>query len=93
MPKIKAFERSPLPFDVQASLEALGHRIAQARKERRLSQIELADMMGVSPQTVLFVEKGRPNVQIGHYARAAWLLELHDVPLLALLAPGYTEQS
>lgn len=91
MPKIKAFELAPLPFEVQASLEALGLRIAQARKARRLSQRELADMMGVSPQTALFVEQGRPTVQIGHYARAAWLLELHDVPLLALLAPGFTE--
>lgn len=91
MPKVKAFEKSPLPFEIQASLEALGARIAAARKERGLSQRKLADMMGVSPQTTLFVEQGRPNVQIGHYARAAWLLELRDVQLLTLLAPGFSE--
>lgn len=91
MPKVKAFEKSPLPFEIQASLEELGSRIAAARKERGLSQRELADMMGVSPQTALFVEQGRPNVQIGHYARAAWLLELRDAQLLSLLAPGYSE--
>lgn len=90
MPKLRSFEISPLPFEVQASLEALGQRIAVARKERRLSQREFADMMGVGPQTVLFVEQGRPTVQIGHYARAAWLLELSDVPLLKLLSPAYS---
>ncbi|MCE1184014.1 MAG: helix-turn-helix domain-containing protein [Zoogloea sp.] len=89
MPKVRAFEVSPLPFEVLASLETLGYRIAQARKERGLSQRELAGLMGVSPQTALFVEQGRPTVQIGHYARAAWLLELGDVPLLSLLAPSY----
>ena len=75
---------------MQASLEALGQRIAAARKERRLSQREFADMMGVGPQTVLFVEQGKPTVQIGHYARAAWLLELRDVSLLKWLSPAYS---
>jgi transcriptional regulator with XRE-family HTH domain len=93
MPKIRAFELAPLPFEVQASLEALGYRIAQARKARGLSQRELASLIGVSPQTALFVEQGRPNVQIGHYARAAWLLELGNVPLLSLLTPSYGTES
>lgn len=91
MPKVRAFEISPLPFEVQASLETLGQKIAIARRALGLSQRELADMMGVSPQTALFVEQGRPTVQIGHYARAAWLLELRDIPLLSLLTPGYAE--
>jgi len=30
------------------------------------------------PATLVAIEKGAPNVQIGHYARALWLLEIQD---------------
>ena len=43
-------------------------------------------MAGISAQTMMFLEQGRPTVQIGHYARAAWLLELRDVQLLGGLS-------
>lgn len=78
MPKIRAFEISPLPFEVAASLAALGRRIAFARKERKLSQRVFADMAGIAPATLVAIERGAPNVQIGHYARALWLLEIQD---------------
>ncbi len=76
MPKTRAFEISPLPLEAQFALEALGSRIARARKERDYSQRVFAQMMGVSLTTLVSLEKGAPTVQIGHYARAAWLLEL-----------------
>lgn len=78
MPKKRAFELSPLPFEVSASLEALGHRIALTRKERKQSQRVFADILGVAPATLVAIERGAPNVQIGHYARALWLLEIQD---------------
>ena len=78
MPKKRAFEITPLPFEVSASLEALGHRIASARKERKQSQRVFADILGVAPATLVAIERGAPNVQIGHYARALWLLEIQD---------------
>lgn len=78
MPKKRAFELSPLPFEVTASLEALGHRIALTRKERKQSQRVFADILGVAPATLVAIERGAPNVQIGHYARALWLLEIQD---------------
>lgn len=78
MPKKRAFELAPLPFEVSASLEALGHRIAVSRKERRQSQRVFADILGVAPATLVAIERGAPNVQIGHYARALWLLEIQD---------------
>lgn len=78
MPKKRAFELSPLPFEVSASLEALGHRIALSRKERKQSQRVFADILGVAPATLVAIERGAPNVQIGHYARALWLLEIQD---------------
>jgi transcriptional regulator with XRE-family HTH domain len=78
MPKIRAFQIAPLPFEVSASLEALGHRIAAARKVRKQSQRVFADIVGVAPATLVAIERGAPNVQIGHYARALWLLEIQD---------------
>lgn len=79
MPKKRTFEIAPLPFEVMASLEAIGHRIAIARKQRKYSQRVLADIMGVAPATLVAIEKGLPSVQIGHYARALWLLEIQDL--------------
>lgn len=76
MPKTRAFEILPLPLEAQFALEALGSQIACARKERDYSQRVFAQMMGVSLTTLVSLEKGAPTVQIGHYARAAWLLEL-----------------
>lgn len=76
MAKIRAFEIAPLPLEVQLALQALGGQIALVRKERGYSQRALADMMGVSLTTLVSLEKGVPTVQIGHYARAAWLLEI-----------------
>lgn len=78
MTKRRAFEISPLPFEIVASLEALGQRIALARKERKQSQRVFADILGVAPATLVSIERGAPNVQIGHYARALWLLEIQD---------------
>lgn len=76
MPKQRAFEIAPLPLEVQLALQDLGAGIASARKERGYSQRVLADMMGVSLTTLVSLEKGAPTVQIGHYARAAWLLDV-----------------
>lgn len=81
MPKIRAFTVSPLPFEVQASLQALGQRIVAARSARGLKQAELAEMLGISRQTMSFIENGKPAVQIGHYVRALWLLDITDVSL------------
>ena len=81
MPKIRTFEIAPLPFEVSASLQALGHRIAIARKTRHFSQRVFADMLGVAPATLVAIERGAPTVQIGHYARALWMLDIDDATL------------
>jgi transcriptional regulator with XRE-family HTH domain len=81
MSKVRAFEIAPLPLDATASLEALGHRIALARKERGHSIREFADMLGISTQTLVSIEHGAPTVQIGHYARAVWMLEIRGAEL------------
>lgn len=76
MSKVRAFAIAPLPFEVSASLQALGHTIAVARKSRRYSQRVFADMLGIAPATLVAIERGAPTVQIGHYARALWMLDV-----------------
>lgn len=85
MPKRNLLKLSPLPIEAQFALEALGERITRARKERHLSQREVADMLGISKTTYLSIEHGRESTQMGHYARAIWLL---DVPGTFLPMPG-----
>jgi len=84
---------TPPSMEVRMSLEAIGERIAAARKERRLTQRALAEMLGVGTQAVLHIEQGRPTVQIGHYARAVWALEIHDMPLVQYLTPPYSDEN
>lgn len=53
---------------------ALGSEIARARRERRWSQAELAERVGVSLGTVRAVEKGSPSVTLGVAFEAAGVL-------------------
>ena len=90
MARKKSFDLVPLPFEVTAALQTLGYRIARIRAARKYSQREFADMMGISTQTLVSLEHGAPTVQIGHYARALWLLDITDA-ILGLAVPTYSE--
>ncbi len=76
MPKKRAFETSPLPLEVQAALHILGAQLARTRKERGYSQRDFSVIAEMSLPTIVKMEQGAPTVQIGYYARAAWLLEV-----------------
>lgn len=54
--------------------EALGTEISRARRERRWSQAELAERVGVSVGTVRAVESGAPSVTLGVVFEAAHVL-------------------
>jgi len=54
--------------------------IVAARKERRMSQAELARRLGVSRPTVHAIESGNPSVSIGSVFEAATIV---GIPLLA----------
>jgi len=54
------------------SLAEIGERIASARKERRLTQTELASRAGVSRPTIDLLENGRAS-EIG-YSKLARIL-------------------
>lgn len=57
-------------------LNVLGLSIAKARQDRSWRQVDLAERLGVTRQTLSRLEKGDPGVAIGYYAIAAWLLDL-----------------
>jgi DNA-binding XRE family transcriptional regulator len=54
----------------------LGEMLGLARRERGWTQAELGDRVGIGRMTVVRMEKGRPEVSVGTYLSAAWLLEL-----------------
>jgi DNA-binding XRE family transcriptional regulator len=66
-----------LPQDAAGqSLERLGSRIRLARTRRKLRQEDLAQQIGRARATVVAIEKGSPNTEIGAYAAALWALGL-----------------
>ena len=60
----------------EAFFKEMGARIAQARKERGLTQQALADALGVSQQTLAHYEVGRVGVGAPLLPRLAELLDL-----------------
>lgn len=72
--------QSRIPIAVRQALKELGELIAIGRKDRRFTQVELAERVGVSRMTIVRMEKGAPEVAVGHYLTAAWILGL---PVLA----------
>lgn len=48
----------------QAFFVQLGNRIAQLRKEQDITQVQLAELLGVSQQTITAYEVGRRRIQV-----------------------------
>jgi DNA-binding XRE family transcriptional regulator len=71
-----AFPR-PKPDDAPGqALLRLGGRIRTARIRRKLRQEDLAHQIGRARATVVAIEKGAPNTEIGAYVAALWALGL-----------------
>ena len=58
------------------ALLRLGSRIRLARTRRKLRQEDLAQQIGRARATVVAIEKGSPNTEIGAYVAALWALGL-----------------
>ncbi len=65
-----------MPAKHEAYFKELGTRIAKARKERGLTQQQLADALGIAQQTLAHYEVGRIGVGIAMLPRLAELLDL-----------------
>jgi len=63
-----------IPHSVQKELKKLGDDIRKARIRRKLTMKELAARAFISENTLSSVQKGKPSVAIGIYARVLALL-------------------
>jgi transcriptional regulator with XRE-family HTH domain len=61
-----AIELDPMTHDERAFFKALGGRIAVLRKESGITQVQLAEAMDVSQQTVASWEVGRRGVPVSN---------------------------
>lgn len=64
----------PLSAPAREAARLLGLSVAIGRRERRWTQRELADRLGVSEVTVRKVERGDPSVALGTTLEAAVLV-------------------
>lgn len=73
-----------LPPAVEKHLAELGVNLLVARKRRGESRAAWASRLGVTPPTLLRMERGDPKVSMGAYATALWLIGRSDqLPLAA----------
>lgn len=72
-----------LPPTVQFALQQLGQNLRTARLRRKQSLRTWSTKLMVSVPTLLRMERGDPNVSMGVYATALWLMNksknLHDI--------------
>lgn len=59
-------------------LKELGENIQLARLRRKLSTQQVAERAGIGRRTLYEIEKGKPNVGIGNYARVLSVLGLEN---------------
>ena len=64
MGRLFDFEITPMTQDEKEFFKAMGLRIAQLRKDSSITQVQLAQMMDVSQQTVAAWEVGRRGVPV-----------------------------
>jgi transcriptional regulator with XRE-family HTH domain len=60
----------PLPLPALRALNKFGEDISKARRRRRMSQIALAERLGVSERSVRRMEQGDPNTAVHTIVRA-----------------------
>jgi transcriptional regulator with XRE-family HTH domain len=68
-------------------LRMMGKRLREARLARNEPQARFAARIGVSVPTLRKLEQGDPNVSVGAFVEALWVLDRID-DLDAVLAPG-----
>jgi len=85
-----------LYFQPYASLDpiALGARLQDARKVRRLTQQEVADALGVARTTIVAVEKGERRIGPAELIKLAAILDrdVHDLLRQRPITEGFLAQ-
>lgn len=67
-----------VPQPVQARTRELGRRVRRARLRRRIASAELATKAGISRNTLIALEAGKPGVTLATFATVLWALGLDD---------------
>lgn len=62
----------------QVPLEQMGENIKLARKRRKLSAKNIAELAGVTCSTLFLIEKGDANITIGAYFNVLRVLGLQE---------------
>lgn len=57
-------------------LKEFGQNLRTARLRRNMTLQEVAERIGIHRETLALAEKGSPNVAIGNYVGALWVLGL-----------------
>jgi hypothetical protein len=65
-----------LPFEAMQALKELGQNLRTARLRRNMTLQDVADRVGIHRETLALAEKGSPNVSIGNYVGALWVMGL-----------------
>lgn len=74
--------------DDRAFFIELGARITRLRKDQGITQVQLAEQLGVSQQTITAYESGRRRVPISNLPRLAALLGTSIEALIGQTAPA-----
>ena len=67
-----------LPDEARELMVGLGADLRLARRRRRMSVVDLAQRVMVSPPTIRKLERGDPTVSLGVVAVALWILGFGD---------------
>ena len=67
-----------MQYKTDKILGQLGENIKLARLRRKLSAEQIAERAGISRKTLYEIERGRPNVSLGNYARVLSALGLEE---------------
>ncbi|WP_367607010.1 helix-turn-helix domain-containing protein [Legionella sp. W05-934-2] len=71
-------KKTHLPIPVQKVLRILGKNIGDARRRRRIAMELMSERCGFSRPTLSRIEKGDPNVSMGAYASALFVLGMSE---------------
>lgn len=73
-------------------LKELGERLAEARKAQRLTQVQLAEALGIAQQTLAHYESGRIRIQIATLTAMAQVLRFSIDDMLLGRSPGRSKR-
>lgn len=81
MPR-KSEKKRPILQNYRVDPAHIGQVIAARRQARGLSMLELSDLAGVSPSTILKLEKGEITIQLDKFLQ---ILDQLGIPLSAIV--------